>query len=295
MSRVLVTGATGSVGAHVTTLLRERGTPVCALVRDAHRATEILGEGVQLAVGDFEDAGSIRAALTAVDTLFLACGNVADQVEYECRAIDEAARAGVRRIVKLSALGADIGAPVAFWHGHGLIEQHLRASGVPAVMLRPTFSMGNLLGAADQVRHLGALFAPAAAARIAMIHPADVAAVAIVALSDADHEGSTYVLTGPEAITYAQVAADLSAATGQPVGYVDIPTEAAVSGLVQAGVPPFAAAEIVKVYETLRDGGQSQTTRTVEAVSGQPARSFSEYARDHAPDFRSSVADSLSA
>lgn len=295
VSTVLVTGATSSVGAHLVTLLRERGSHVRGLVRDPRRATEILGDGVGLAVGDFGDTGSIRAAMTGAETLFLACGNVADQVKYECRAIDEAARAGVHRIVKLSARGADLDAPVAFWRWHGVIEQHLRASGVPAVTLQPTFSMTNLLGAADQVRHLGMLFAPAAAARIAMVHPADVAAVAVVALTEDGHEGSSLVLTGPAAITYAQVAADLSAATGQPVGYVDIAPEVAVSGLAQAGVPPFAAAQIVKVYETLRDGGQAQTTPTVELITGQPARSFATYARDHASVFRNSVATSLSA
>ena len=144
--------------------------------------------------------------------------------------IDAAAAAGVRRIVKLSARGAAIGAPVAYWHWHGLIEQHLQASGVPAVLLQPGFLMTNLLGAAEQVRQQGMLFAPAGGARIAMIDPADVAAAAAVALTTDGHDGSTYVLTGPEAITYTQVAADLSAATGRPVGFVDIPPEAAVSG-----------------------------------------------------------------
>ena len=103
--------------------------------------------------------------------------------------IDAAAQAGVRRIVKLSARGAAIGAPVAYWHWHALIEQHLRASGVPAVMLQPGFLMTNLLGAAEHVRQQGMLFAPAAGARIAMIDPADVAAVAAVALTTDGHDG----------------------------------------------------------------------------------------------------------
>ena len=90
-------------------------------------------------------------ALRDVDAVFLACGNVPDQVAYECAVIDEAARSGVRRIVKLSARGAAIGSPVAYWDWHGLIERHLQASGIPSVVLQPGFLMTNLLAAAEQV------------------------------------------------------------------------------------------------------------------------------------------------
>ena len=82
-------------------------------------------------------------------------------MEYECAVIDAAAEAGVRRIVKLSARGAAVGAPVAYWHWHGLIERHLQTCGVPALLLRPGFLMTNLLGAAEHVRQQGMLFAPA--------------------------------------------------------------------------------------------------------------------------------------
>lgn len=113
--------------------------------------------------------------------------------------IDETERSGARRIVKLSARGAAEGSPVAYWHWHAMIERHLRMSSTPATVLRPRFLMTKLLGAAEGVRHQGMLFAPAADARIAMIHPGDVAAVA---LTESGHDGRTYVLTGPEAMTY---------------------------------------------------------------------------------------------
>jgi uncharacterized protein YbjT (DUF2867 family) len=289
MTTVLVTGATGNIGSALVPLMTARGAKVSALVRDPSRAESILGDNVSFKVGDSADPASLRAAVEGVDSVFLACGNVGDQVAYECAVIDEAARAGVPQIVKLSARGAAPDAPVAYWRRHRQIERHLSTSGVPAVVLQPSFLMSNLFAAADHVRQRGMLFAPAGLARISMIHPADVAAVAAVTLTSEGHSGRTYVLTGPEAITYDQVAADLSAATGHSVGYADIPAEVAGPALVDAGLPPFAAEQIVAIFAELRKSVQSQTTDTVRTITGRTPRSFSDFARDHASAFSAGV------
>jgi uncharacterized protein YbjT (DUF2867 family) len=114
MTKILVTGATGNVGSRVVRELHARGVSVRAFVRDPGKATALLGNGVELASGDFSDAGSVSRALEGVDGVFLACANDPHQVEYETGVIDAAAAAGVRRIVKLSALGAEVGSSVAF-------------------------------------------------------------------------------------------------------------------------------------------------------------------------------------
>ncbi len=286
MTKILVTGATGNVGSHVVRELQERGASVRAFVRDPGKAAAMLGDGVELASGDFSDAASVRRAVEGVESVFLACANDPRQVEYETGVIDAAREAGVRRIVKLSALGAEIGSPVAFWDWHGRIEEHLRASGVPAVVLRPTFNMTNLLGSAEGVRHAGSLFAPADGARVAMIDPGDVAAVAAVALTEDEHDGETYTLTGPEAITFERVAEELSSAAGQRVQFVAVPDEAARQALVEAGMPEFVAGQIVAMFGFLRRGDQDRTTDTVHALTGREPRTFAEFARDHAGIFR---------
>ena len=289
MTTILVTGATGSIGSRLIPLLQARGVGVRALVR---RPGQLASDEVEVAVGDFADQASLRPALNGVDAVFLACGNVPEQVAYESALIDEAARAGLR-VVKLSARGAAIGAPVAFWHWHGLIEQHLRASGVPAVVLQPGFLMSNLLGSAEPVRQQGLLLAPAAEARIAMIDPADVAAVAAVALTTPGHDGQSYVLTGPAAIGFSQVAAELSAVTGRAIRFVDIPPEAAAAAMVDGGVPSFAADQVVAVFDTLRRGGQASTTDVVPSLTGRPARLWSDFARDHSGAFGGLRTESL--
>lgn len=105
MTTVLVTGATGTVGSAVVRELRRCDVAVKAFVRDPDKAAAVLGDEVALVGGDLSDRESIRSAVEGVDRLFLACGNVPGQVEYETRAIDAAAEAGVERIVKLSANG----------------------------------------------------------------------------------------------------------------------------------------------------------------------------------------------
>ena len=125
--KVLVTGATGTVGAHVVRALRERGVAVRALVRDTERAAHMLGEDVELAAGDYGDHDSLDRALRGIERLFLACGNAPAQVEHECEAIDAAAMAGVERVVKLSGPAPAIGSPLVFDHWHGQIEAHLAA------------------------------------------------------------------------------------------------------------------------------------------------------------------------
>lgn len=282
MKKLLVTGASGNVGSRVVQELQERGVPVRAFVRDHGKASPMLGNGVELAIGDFGDPESVRRSMEGVEGVFLACSNQPRQVEYETRVIDAAREAGVRRIVKLSALGAEIGAPVAFWDWHARIEEHLQSSGIPSVVLRPGFSMANLLTSAEAVQYTGKLFVPAGEVGISMVHPQDVGAAASVALIGDGHEGETYTLTGPEAITFEGVAGHLSEAVGREIEYLNVPDEAALQGMTEQGIPEFVAGQIVAVFGVLRQGVQDRITDTVRDLTGSEPRGFAGFAREHA-------------
>jgi uncharacterized protein YbjT (DUF2867 family) len=141
--------------------------------------------------------------------------------------------------------------------------------------------MANLLASAEAVQYTGKLFAPAGDAGISMIHPQDVASVASVTLVEAVHDGKTYTLTGPEAITFDRVARYLSEAVGREIEYLNVPDEAALHNMVEQGLPEFVAGQIVAVFGILRGGAQERTTGTVLTVAGRDPAGFAEFASEH--------------
>jgi uncharacterized protein YbjT (DUF2867 family) len=282
---ILVTGATGNVGSWVVAELLARGERVRAFVRDRDRAAALLSEDVELAVGDFADRDSLRRALAGADRVFLACANTPGQVDYEIGAIEAAKAAGVQRLVKLSAATAAVDSPLLFPRWQGLIERHLQRSGLPAVRVSPGFLMSTLLMSADAIRATGQLHAPAGRAKIAMVHPRDVAAVAAVTLTEDGHDGARHVLNGPRAITYQEIAAHLSEATGRPIEFVDVPDDDARRAMLDGGTPPAVADFLVRLFRALRQGLDEKTSDTVRALTGAEPRGFAEFAREHAAAF----------
>ncbi|MCA1832198.1 MAG: SDR family oxidoreductase [Actinomycetota bacterium] len=283
---ILVTGATGNVGSAVVAELTAKGETVRALVRDEKRARERLGKDVELAVGDFEDAASIVRVLAGVDAVFLSSADQPKKVAHETAVIDAAHRASVRRIVKASTVGAEKGSPLPPFDWHGRIEEHLRASGIPSVVLHSFFYMTNLLGSAQPVQQMGKLFAPLGGAKIAMIDPRDTAAVGAAALTTDAYEGKTLELSGPESVTYEQVAEELSAAIGRAVEFVNIPDEAARQTFTEMGFSDWLITHFDHLFPLLRSGVVAQPTDTVRAVTGREPRSFAAWAKDHAEMFR---------
>jgi uncharacterized protein YbjT (DUF2867 family) len=287
---ILVTGATGNVGSATVRELIDRGARVRAFVRDPDGARKRLGDDVELAAGDFGDPASLRRALHGVERVLLSSADSPDKVAHETAVIGAAVAAGAELVVKASTSGAQAGSPLPCFDWNGQIEDHLRRAFVPAVNLRSAFYMTNLLAAADQVRGTGRLFAPAAQGAIAMVDPRDVGVVAAAVLTSDGHAGRDYVLTGPEAVTYRQVADALTAASGRPVQYVDVPPEAAREGLVAAGMPPWLVAHLDGAFALIRRGELAQTTDTVRMLTGREPRSFADFARDRAGAFGAGAA-----
>jgi uncharacterized protein YbjT (DUF2867 family) len=165
----------------------------------------------------------------------------------EAAAIEAAVETGVRRVVRLSTVGAAPGARPPSWDRHGRADDAVRASGVPAVIMRSCFFMSNLLAGAGQVAAHGVLAAPAGDARIAMIDPRNAGAALAAAAIGAGADGSTHLLTGPEAITHDEAVARLAEAAGRDVAYVGVDDEAAREGLAAAGLPAPVADGIVAI------------------------------------------------
>lgn len=285
MKHVLVTGATGSVGSSLLPELFLRGVPVRVFVRDGDAAASLFGGEFDYAAGDFDDLASVERAVEGVDQVFLASPNHPQQEARERAFIDAAVGAGVRRIVKLSAIGAEIGSPLAFWDTHGRIEAHLHDFDPSAVVLRPAFYMSGLLALAAAVRDTGRLFLPAGDATVAMVDPRDVAAVAATVLARSGDEGRTYRLTGMESLAFADVAERLSATIGRAVTYVDVPPGEARAAMLGSGMPEWLADNLVILFGLIRTGALAGISGDVQEVTGREPRRWAQFVAEHAGAF----------
>jgi uncharacterized protein YbjT (DUF2867 family) len=279
---ILVTGATGHVGSELVRLLAAAGTPARALVHSPDKAAPIQRLGLETAVGDFEQPDTLDAAMAGCDRLFLLSPPTPRQPQQEQQVIDAAKRAGVAHVVKQSVPWADDpDTGLVFCRWHGQIEQHLEGSGLSYTLLRPSNFMQNFLMSAQPVADQGVLYGMTGEGRVAFIDTRDIAAVAAELLTSPGHQGTSYTLTGPEALTSAEVAERLSAATGHQVRYVDLPPEAFGQALAGAGLPGWLVDGLIEANTMLAAGQGATVTDEAAKVTGRPPRTFAQFAADH--------------
>jgi uncharacterized protein YbjT (DUF2867 family) len=282
-SPVLVTGATGNTGRALIDALARRGTPVRAMVRaEADRAK--LPADVAVVVADFDDPASLAAALDGTERAYLVTPSSERAEEQQQRFADLAVKAGLRHLVVLSQLAADQHSPVRFLRYHGAVEQHIRDLGIAYTFLRPNLYFQGLLGFAQQISAEGRLYAPIGDALVSAVDVRDIAAVAAVTLSEPGHEGAAYTLTGPAAITHAQIAAALTAAIGRDVAFVDVPPQAFAAS-IKGILPPWQVEGLLEDYEHYRRGEAAAVSPAVPDLTGRPATDIGQFARDYAAAF----------
>jgi uncharacterized protein YbjT (DUF2867 family) len=267
---ILVTGATGNVGRHVSSALLAAGAAVRVLTRQ--RAAPALPESAERFFGDLRDPRSLEPALQGVDGLFLLWPFI--DVAQAPGVLEVIARR-TRRVVYLSAAGMF----------HAEMERLIQEAGLDWTFLRPTGFATNTLGWAEQIKRDGVVRWPYGGARRSLIHERDIAAVAARALLEPGHAGKSYLLSGPEALSQVEQLQFIGQATGRDLRYEEISREEARSQLIAAwGNPAFVDAAL---DGWARMVSQPETvTRTVQDVTGAPARSFAGWARDHVEDFR---------
>lgn len=282
---ILITGATGNNGREIVRLLAEAHIPARALVRDKTKAAELNWPGIEKVEGDLTQPESLRPALRGIEKAFLLTPYAPDQVGMQAGFISAAKRAGVQHIVKFSGMSADVNSAVAIFRQHGEIERILEASGLAYTHLRPTSFMQNFLSSAATIAR-GALYAPMAEARANFVDVRDIAAVAFKALTEPGHEGKAYDITGPEALTHAEIAERLGKAIGKPVTYYAMTPEQYKSSLMQAGVPEWMADGLNELYAAYRAGYADCVTDAVPRIGGKTPIRFQQFAEDHARRFQ---------
>jgi uncharacterized protein YbjT (DUF2867 family) len=271
---ILVTGATGTIGRHVVRLLTERGVPFRAMSRNPTDVPNAVR-------ADFTDPASLASAVTAVDAVFLVTVPPTPSTAHDLALLTAAREAGVRKIVKLSAIGSGErfdGAIVGAWHLAA--EQAIEDSGLAWTMLRPPSFASNFLWYRQLINAGEPVPDMLGPARQAIVDPRDVSAVAVEALLDDTHDGQRYDLTGPELLTFTDQATILERVLDRPVK-----TVAADIEVVTAGMPPEAATAVATGVGWARAGGAAYVTDQVERVLGRPAGTFEQWAVDHRTAF----------
>jgi uncharacterized protein YbjT (DUF2867 family) len=283
-SLVLVTGSTGTIGTEVIQALVSVGVPVRAAYNSSRslKKLEALGvtETVQL---DMSDSSSLDAAFQGVSKAFLLVPFTAEIVELGQALIDAAQRAKLQYVVRLSGFGADADASTLVGQWHGQLDQYLKLSNLAYTIIQPNFFMQNFITFyGDLIKSQNAIYMPYGDATVSWVDARDIGAVVATCLQNPDiHIGKTYVLTGSEALNNHAIAAQFSQVLGRTITYHDIPDGAAIEAMEQQQLPPIIVQALAELNGVAKAGYSAVLSPDVEAVTGQAARSFSQFIEDY--------------
>ncbi len=281
---ILLTGATGKIGAETAKQLVGKGAPVRALVRDAAKAAPLEAAGVELAVGDIADAAAVRQALTGVRQAFLLLPNGEQQEASEKQFTDLCRAAGVGHLVKMSSMEAVPTAQTPIPRAHWAVEEYIRASGLAWTMVKPNFFMQNLLASAKSIREQGLFSLPMGDGTTGMADARDIGAVCAEVLTGQGHAGQSYEITGPEVLTFHQVAERFTSVLGRPIRYVPMPM-AQFRERMTGVLKPWHLNAVCELFQEIADIGLDHTTGTFRRLMGRDPISLDRFIRDHAAAF----------
>jgi uncharacterized protein YbjT (DUF2867 family) len=283
----LITGATGNVGSLVVERLIALGDRPRVFARDPEKTRARYGDRVDVFLGDLADAATLKPALTGAHAFLLVNSGP------ELSARDEAAAraaiaAGVKHLVKLSSYDAreqNIGTGV--WHAQG--ESAIRASGIPFTFVQPSGFMSNALFWARSIKAEGVVRSVTGDGKIPFIHSQDIAEVTTAALTSRAYDGQSLPITGPEALSYAEMTAKISAVIGKRIRYQAISDDEERQRMLERGEAADIVAAHLSIYRAIREGRLATVTDTVERVLGRKPMTFDQWLKENATAFGNSV------
>ena len=277
---ICVTGASGTLGSEVIRQLDARDVPFRAACF-SQRSVEIArARRIEAVAIDYNHPETLRDAFRGCDTLFLLGPNALNQTELELNAVNAASAAGVQHIVKQSVMGAGEEA-YSLANIHRPVEMAIERSGMAWTFLRSNSFMQNAATfMAPTIRTESAFYSACGQARISHVDVRDVAAVAVAALTGAGHEEAIYTLTGPEALTYDEVADELSKVLGRVIRHVNLPASALRAGMLAEGMPDVLADRLLDLERYFREDRASPITDDVKRVTGRVPGRFADYVRE---------------
>jgi len=274
---IVVTGATGHFGRLVVENLLERGVPaeqIVAAGRRIDQLKDLADRGVQVRAIDFNDPASLREAFAGAQKALLISGTeVGQRTTHHQNVIDAARDAGVGLLAYTSVANAD-STTLQLAADHQATEAALRASGVPFTLLRNSWYLENYTGQIESYLQHGVVIGAAGDGRVSAAARADYATAAAAVLTADGQEGRVYELGGDQAFTMAELAAQISAASGQDVVYRDLTVDAYAQLLIDAGLPEPVAAMIADNDRGVSQGNLLVTSGDLSRLIGRPTTSL---------------------
>jgi uncharacterized protein YbjT (DUF2867 family) len=278
---ILIIGATGTVGTELVTQLVQDGYPVRAMTRNPQKAAKF-GKDVEVVVGDLDDQKSLVAVMQGVERFFLITANT----QQDKNALAAAKETGTRHVVKISTQEAGWTPVEGHGHWHKEREELIRSSGLAWTFLRPSMYMNFALSWAPRMRLENAITSAGGNGKLGAVDPWDVAAVAKAALTTPGNENLAYELTGPELLSFGEMAKIFSKVLGRPIRHTEISEAEQGEVFIKIGLPKYAADGLVETFSLIRAGRFAYLTDDVEKVTGRKPRSFETWVREHAKAFR---------
>jgi uncharacterized protein YbjT (DUF2867 family) len=284
-STILLTDPTGTVSNAVVKQLASSDQNIIRVAVDTKNKADKIKYAHEIANIDYSRPETLADALSNVDILFLRIPPSVEMVDISSSFIEEAKKNGVKFIVKLSTMGADLDPGYTSGRLHRQVEKIIEESGIPFAFLRPNSFMQSFVTRSSQtIKNQSAIYLPAGDEKISFVDARDVAAVAAKVLTNngSQHMNKVYDITGPEALSHSQVAEILSEETGRRITYLDISEEDARSRMKKMGVGDWFIDNAMELYNMYRTGHRSQTTAVIEQLTEQKPTTFSQFARDYA-------------
>lgn len=277
---ICVTGAGGTVGRELIRELESARTPFRAAYFSKNKAEAAREKGIDAVLMDYSRPETLRAAFQGGDKLFLLGPNALNQTQLELNAVDAAKAVGVGHIVKQSVMGADEEA-YSLALAHRPVEKAIESSGMAWTFLRPNSFMQNVVTfMGETIKAESAFYSASGEARISHVDVRDIAAVAMKTLTESTHAGKAYTLTGPEALTYDELANKLSKVLGRPIRHINLAPSDLKGGMLAEGMPEELADRMLDLERFFRENQASRITNDVKRVTGCDPRRFEQYARE---------------
>ncbi len=284
-AKILIIGATGTIGTTVCELLKTHDADFTAMVRDQEKAGQLNSKGIKTVTGDLSDLNSLRNAMQGMDKLFLLSATSPDLPELQGNAAKVAKEKGIKHIVKISARGAAEDANFNIGRFHGKTEKEIRELGIPFTFLQPHSFMQNLFFDRQTIVEQNAIYASMGTGKIPMIDTRDIAAVAVNALLQEGHAGKSYILTGPEAISYNNIAGGLSKVLGREIKYISQTPAEGYKAMMSSGMPGWLVDDMTDLNKIYGANKAAEVSQAVEQVIGRKPIRLEEFIKDYKKKF----------